>query len=273
MAVGNSLGRQVKKQNGTGLIQYDSNGTQVTLSFDTVKKYLVSGGGNVSDQEVMMYIGMCKAQRLNPFNREAYLIKYGNNSPATMITGKDVFLKRAQRNPNFDGLQCGIIVIENETGNIIEREGTFFLDDEEKLVGGWAKVYTKNNHIPFYESVKLSEYIGKKKTGEVNEQWTKRPATMIRKVALVHALKEAFPDDLGGLYAQEEIEGASDIILDETPIPMKEEAAYGVEDSLYPAEQSETDASVIADPLYAHYVEQRKAEESQSMSAADALFG
>ena len=51
----------------------------------------------------------------------------------------------------------------------------------------------------------LSEYIGTKKTGEVNEQWTKRPATMIRKVALMQALREAFPDDLAGMYDSSEM--------------------------------------------------------------------
>jgi hypothetical protein len=30
--------------------------------------------------------------------------------------------------------------------------------------------------------------------------WAKMPATMIRKVALVQSLREAFPSDLGGLY-------------------------------------------------------------------------
>ena len=220
MEMKNSL---VKKQGGTMATTYESGGTQVTLDFNTVKKYLVSGGGSVSDQEVVMFIGMCKAQHLNPFNREAYLIKYGSNSPATMITGKDVFLKRAQRHPDFDGLQAGIIVIEIETGRMIEREGTFYIPEEERLVGGWCKVFQKDQRIPSYESVNLSEYIGRKRDGSVNEQWSKRPATMIRKVALVHALKEAFPDDLGGLYAQEEIEEAQDIVLPMEPVQMPAE--------------------------------------------------
>ena len=257
MAVNNSLVKQTKRKD-TNIVQYDSNGTQVTLTFDTVKRYLVSGGGNVSDQEVVMFMGMCKAQHLNPFNREAYLIKYGSNSPATMITGKDVFLKRAQKNPSFDGLQCGIIVMENETGNIVEREGTFFLDEEEKLVGGWAKVYIKGFQIPFYESVKLTEYIGKKRTGEITEQWQKRPATMIRKVALVHALKEAFPDELGGLYAQEEMGDAADIVLDATPVEVQE-PAY---DQLYPAEATAPENVVV-----------ETTQQPSGLSPEDALFG
>lgn len=204
------------------LITYQSNGEDVQLSIGRIKKYLVNGGGQITDDEAVMFLSLCRYQHLNPFLREAYLIKYGSNNPATIVTGKTTFLKRAQRNPDFAGLQCGVIVMDNEFGMITEREGTFYLDSET-LVGGWAKVYIKNRAIPFYESVRLSEYIGKKKTGEVTEQWQKRPATMIRKVALVHALREAFPDDLGGLYAQEELEGAQDIILDEAPVRIEQE--------------------------------------------------
>lgn len=208
---------QIAKRQTANAVTYESSGTQVTLSPETIKRYLVSGGGAVTDQEVMMFLGMCQAQKLNPFNREAYLVKYGSNSPATMIVGKDVFLKRAQMHPDFDGLEAGIIVMTQD-GQIQERNGTFYLPESETLVGGWCKVYQKGRRIPSYESVNLSEYIGRNNKGDVNAQWSKRPATMIRKVALTHALKEAFPNDLGGMYAQEEMDSISDIQLDETPV-------------------------------------------------------
>ena len=84
-----------KKQENTGIVEYESNGEIVKISPTTVRKYLVSGGGNVSDQEVMMFMSLCRYQHLNPFLKEAYLIKFGNNDPATIVTGKDVFTKRA----------------------------------------------------------------------------------------------------------------------------------------------------------------------------------
>lgn len=37
---------------------------------------------------------------------------------------------------------------------------------------------------------------------------------MIRKVAVVQALREAFPDRFQGLYAQEEFQNVSDVKLD-----------------------------------------------------------
>ena len=60
----------------TQIVEYEANGELVKLSPNMIRKYLVNGGGNVSDGEVMMFMSLCKYQHLNPFLKEAYLIKY-----------------------------------------------------------------------------------------------------------------------------------------------------------------------------------------------------
>ncbi len=210
--VQNTLAPKTKTNQVT---EYESNGEVVKLSPQTIRNYLVSGGGNVTDQEVMMFLTLCKYQHLNPFLKEAYLIKFGN-SPATIVTGKEVFTKRAKRNPNYTGKQAGVILQNKETGEITEREGTMYLPEQENLVGGWAKVYIKGYTQPEYASVSFEEYAGRKSNGELNSQWAAKPATMIRKVALVQALREAFPEDYAGLYSPEEIPEAGEIIFDDT---------------------------------------------------------
>lgn len=195
-------------------VEYESNGEKVKLSPSIIRSYLVNGNGNVTDQEVVMFLNMCRFQHLNPFLREAYLIKFGNQ-PATMVTGKDVFTKRARRNKDYQGFEAGIIV-QREDGGTEHRTGTFKLPSDV-LVGGWAKVYIKGYTAPVEAAVSLEEYIGLKKDGEVNGQWQKKPATMIRKVALVQALREAFPEDFQGMYSQEEFTQA-DIELDAAPV-------------------------------------------------------
>lgn len=212
----------------TKLVEYEANGEMVKLSPNMIRKYLVSGGGNVTDGEVMMFLSLCRYQHLNPFLREAYLIKFGSSDPATIVTGKDVFTKRADANPNYKGKKAGIIVLKKD-GNIEEREGTMVLP-EETLVGGWAKVFIKDKE-PEYQSVSFEEYAGRKKDGTLNSQWSKKPATMIRKVAVVQALREAFPDRFQGMYTQEEFAEVSDIKLDtEKIVEMEiEENANSVE--------------------------------------------
>lgn len=214
-----------KSNNQAAVTEYDSNGEKIKLSPAIIKRYLVSGDAQaVTDQEVMMFLSLCRFNHLNPFLKEAYLIKYGSQ-PATMVTGKDTFMKRANRNPKYMGKSAGIIVLDTQSGVVTEREGTFTLPTEQ-IVGGWAKVYIQGHEQPEYVSVSFNEYAGRKKDGSLNGQWTSKPATMIRKVALVQALREAFPEDYQGLYSPEEIPVATEIVLDDTQpeIPVPQEA-------------------------------------------------
>ena len=183
--------------NALQLATYTLEGGQV-LSATTVKNYIAPGA---TDQEVLYFIELCKAQKLNPFVRDAYLVKYGSQ-PAQIIVGKDVFLKKAGENPNFNGLKAGIVVVD-KNGDVKEREGSLKVPGDE-LIGGWCEVYLKNREYPTKCLVSLDEYIQKKKDGTVNSMWSSKPCTMIRKVAQSQALREAFPNELRGLYEKEE---------------------------------------------------------------------
>ena len=176
---------------------------EVKLTPSVVRNYLVSGNKeNVTIQEVAMFINLCKFSKLNPWVKEAYCIKYGNE-PATMVVGKDAFMKRAEANPNFDGFEAGIIVFDDEAGEITYRKGTMKLPHEQ-IDGGLAEVWRKDRTHSTRIEVSFEEYAGRKKDGSLNGQWSKKPATMIRKVALVQALRETFPAAFGGLYTAEE---------------------------------------------------------------------
>lgn len=195
------------------IVKYESSsGNQIQLSADDVRKYICS---NANDKEIAMFLQLCKAQRLNPFIREAYLVKY-KDAPAQIITGKDVFLKRAQQNPDFEGFQVGVTYIDKQ-GNVQQREGSGVYEAAgETLVGGWCRVFVKGKK-PFYDEVSLDEYSTGKSMWKSAKDGGK-PATMIRKVALVHVLREAFANDFQGLYAQEEIQQAQEVELPEEPI-------------------------------------------------------
>lgn len=183
------------------LAEYKIDGGQV-LTADTVRNYLTSGNSKATDQDVLMFIELCKAQKLNPFVRDAYLVKFGNQ-PAQIIVGKDVFIKRASENPNFNGMKAGIVVLD-KNGDIKEREGALKLPGEE-LVGGWCEVHLKDKDFPVKSVVSFEEYAQKKNDGTLNSMWAGKGATMIRKVAQSQALREAFPNELRGLYQQEEM--------------------------------------------------------------------
>lgn len=181
-------------------ITYTAGGQEITLNAGIIKRYLVSGDADkVTDQEVLLFAKLCQYQGLNPFLREAYLVKYGS-SPAQTITSKAALEKRAARCKDYRGFEAGIIV-RRPDGTIEQRPGTFYAEDEQ-LVGGWAKVYVDGYVVPVEATATLREY----STGKA--LWASKPATMIRKVAKVCALREAFPDDMQGMYAAEELDDA-----------------------------------------------------------------
>ena len=192
----------VTKKSALALAEFTTETGQV-LTADTVKNYLVSGNGAVTDQEVLMFIELCKAQHLNPFIREAYLIKFGN-SPANIVVGKDVFVKRAYRNPNFKGMKAGIVILTKD-GNMQYREGSLKAPGEA-LIGGWCEVYVKDMEYPIRSEVSMEEYSKGQST------WKQMPAVMIRKCAMVTALREAFPTDLQGMYDAAEMQNVPDTL-------------------------------------------------------------
>ena len=100
-------------------------------------------------------------------------------------------MRRAYEHPDFDYLEAGIIVEEN--GEIKDLVGSF-RPPKAALQGGWAKVYKKGRDNPSEARVSLSEYTTGRST------WNTKPCTMIRKVAIVQAIREAFPKDFAGMY-------------------------------------------------------------------------
>lgn len=185
-------------------VVYEVDGEQIKLTPSIVQNYIVGTDAQITMPEFKFFTSLCKARGLNPFLKEAYCIKYGKN-PAQIVVGKDAVLKRAIKNPNYDGMESGVIVQNKETSEIIERKGTFYLRDSENLVGGWAKVYRKDWQHPTYCSVGFDEVAQKKSDGSLNANWSGKGATMVEKVAKVRALRETFVEELGGMYEAEEM--------------------------------------------------------------------
>ncbi|MEA3442546.1 MAG: phage recombination protein Bet, partial [Chloroflexota bacterium] len=177
--------------------------TKVQITLDDVRRYLCPGA---SPQEIVLFLKTCQSEGLDPWAKEIYLIKYDAKSPASMVISADAYLKTAETNDNYNGHEAGII-LKDTAGKLEFREGSFILPEEEnKLVGGWAKVYRKDRAKSFYAAVPISEYRKYTRDGKPSRFWNEMPASMIRKVALSHALKEAFPNRYSGIYTTAEFE-------------------------------------------------------------------
>lgn len=173
-------------------------GQRMIVTFDDVRNFICK---EATIAECRIFLETCKQYHLNPFTKEAYLIHYDNkngDTASTIVLGKTCYMKMAEAHPQYDGFEAGLILQDDVAGEIYHREGSIIYESET-LLGGWAKTYRKDRSRPFYEEVSFSEYDTKKSL------WVTKPATMIRKVALVHTLREAFPATFGGLIDESEV--------------------------------------------------------------------
>ena len=160
----------------------------------TIMEYLDTTGLTKSllPKEKAMFVNMARLYGLNPFKREIYCTVYGEGQwrQCSIVTGYEVYLKRAERIGKLDGWQAQI------TGSL--QDGTL-----AATVTIWRKDWTHPfTHTAFYtECVQTS-----KKTGEPNAIWRKMPSFMVRKVAIAQAFRLCFSDEFGGMpYTNDEM--------------------------------------------------------------------
>lgn len=132
-----------------------------------------------TESEFQMFLEFCKSTGLNPFKKEIWFIKTG--AGVQMMTGINGFLTIANNHPQFDGM----------TVKIDEQDG--------KLVSATCTVYRKDRKYPSEATVYYAEY------AKNSPIWRTMPRMMLQKVAKSVALREAFPQELNGMYTQEEM--------------------------------------------------------------------
>ncbi len=173
-------------------------GNELEVNLKNIKKYLPVA--NVTDSEYYMFMQLCINQNLNPFIGDIYLVKY--STKAHYIVSKDAFLKKAELTKGYLGFEAGVVIFKKDAKSLIQRPGSLVLK-EDKLVGGWARVHRKDME-PFYAEVSFDEYFAGGRSKK--NLWDSKPATMIRKVALVQCLREAFPSSFQGMYDAAEMD-------------------------------------------------------------------
>lgn len=163
-----------------------------TEEIETIKDTVAKGA---SDSELKMFLHICKTYGLDPFLKEIYY----SAQMKTMITSRDGYLKAAQRDPLFDGIQS-MAVCENDDFGIDAVNNTvthtFAKGDRGQVIGAWAMVFKKG----FRPVIAYADY---KEYNKGNSIWKTYKSAMCCKVAEVFALKRQF--GISGLVTQEEM--------------------------------------------------------------------
>ena len=148
--------------------------------------YLRGMGMNIPQKYAEQFIDVAQAYGLNPIKREIYAVGYGDNW--NVITGYEVYLKRAERTGKLDGWECN--VEGNSKDNWVAK----------------LTIHRKDWKFPFEHTVQFSECCGKRKDGSLNSMWQKMPTFMLKKVCIAQGFRLCFPDELGGMpYTSDEL--------------------------------------------------------------------
>jgi phage recombination protein Bet len=170
---------------------------QIRLLGETVAK-------GCDQNELAFFLHVAKLKRLDPFTGQIHVVKRWDSSlgkeKMTVQVGIDGFRVIASRTDDLAGID--------------DPEYDTETDEHPNVAKVTVYRYGRDNErIPYKATARWTEYAQTKKDGNLGPMWKKLPYLMLGKCAEALALRKAFPDELSGMYTNEEMDQAEN----ETP--------------------------------------------------------
>lgn len=176
---------------------------------DLIKTQIAPGA---SDGELALFTQQCKRTGLDPFSRQIYAVM---REQSVKQGNQWVKVQKMTIQVSIDGFR----VIAERHGQYAGRVGPFWCGQDGKWLDVWlakeppaaAKVGIRRHGFdePLWAVARFEAYASRKQDGALMGLWAKMPDVMIAKCAEAQALRSAFPNDLSGLYASEEMDQAN----------------------------------------------------------------
>lgn len=176
---------------------------QYNLGKDEITTLMQSGiiPQGTPDGTIKMFARFCGESNLSPFKRQVHLVKRGEKF--TIQTGIDGYRAIANRTGLYAGSDDYLFdegIGEYEMIKDTRKYPTTAKASVYRLVGGVR--------CPFTATAGWKEY-SQSYNGKLGTMWEKMPFLMLGKCAEALALRKAFPEELAGLYTDEEMSQAT----------------------------------------------------------------
>lgn len=195
------MGEALTKLGGGALASSYFNDEQISIIRDTICK-------NASPAEMWLFIRTCERLKLDPFARQIYAVKRWDSSIRAEVMQSQVsidgFRLVAERSGLYEGQTpaqwCGVDGAWRDV----------WLADAPPAAAR-VGVLRRGFREPIWGVARYVSYVQTKsesKGGGPNSMWQKMPEVMLAKCAEALALRKAFPNELSGIYAPEEMDQA-----------------------------------------------------------------
>lgn len=192
----------------TALTVVEARDTWTAERLEVVKRQLCPSG--VTDEELALFIEVCKRSGLDPFQKEIFCVprrvNTGTKDNPRWVQKHEAqpaeagMLARADRFPDFRGIKAAAVYSGDEI-LITEDTVTHRFNPAKRqgqLVGAWAQAFREGRVYPV-------EYVTLEAYRQATSQWNSKPDTMLVKCARAAALRRAYPNSFAGLYLKEEM--------------------------------------------------------------------
>ncbi|HZL95220.1 MAG TPA: phage recombination protein Bet, partial [Vicinamibacterales bacterium] len=166
-----------------------------------------------SDQSIAMVVDYCTARGLDPMKKPCHIVpisvKVGDRYEWRDVVMPGIYELRttAMRTGLYVGQEAPVY------GDVREYSVTTAKDSPKLQAPESVTIKVRRLHREtgtvgeFVGIARFTECVGTNKDGSINARWQRAPFQMLEKCAEAAALRRAFPDELGGEHASEEMEG------------------------------------------------------------------
>lgn len=159
-----------------------------------------------SSADLAVFMHYCQKTGLDPFSRQIYMI-------ARREKQGDQWVMKQTIQVGIDGFRVIRDRIAQRLGVTVEYEDTVWYDADGSAHTVWiwdyppaaCNVTVIKDGRRFPGVVRFASYAQTNRQGELVSQWRTQPDHMIEKCAEAFALRRAFPNDLGGIYLEDEV--------------------------------------------------------------------